>query len=991
MNKKFSLIAIIVFLALLSLQFNNCESVDNPIYIASTTTPTTHPNNEAPQYPLPPEPNQTPREIDPNPDPDPEGNPNDHDPPPPPGEDACDNYNFVDDQINRLREYGDPNDSWRWGYYCPIGEDCINESDQISTVHVAWYKGTNGLDRQRSSNINVYEILNNCDSNPQFTWNLQSNLQGAWIYNRYGSSPPPLPPPPSTNNDDTTKTGGGFSGGGPGGGSPGGGPGGTTTLSSETPLGQCSVPNRLSIVRKVARDHPSLLRNSNNCIKPARNGNYDFLEKVLVELRKTDTRWGYYHRTQHNLNYASYDAIAYYCGSGNGNRSSDLRFVDIISSSCQFQWDDTSHERHKGRANPAKGYWKYPRTGSGGSSSGGSVSVGNSDFSDFDFSKVTWLHHNVSRWSETSRITSVQVKSGGQICIDYTERGRWPAGNPLKKGQLVGNPWVFVKISGRYYAATYEWLRPGQRCKFGHENTRPLSKVYNSAWRGHIKVSPLNRWIPKPGEIVGFMISGLARNSVRNVLKRTNVQFYRLPAADGTGGATLGSYSSSGGLSGETGGSSSGYSTCNSLSKNKPARMQHVVQRLKKENKEAYEAVAVWDSSKREMKYTNDHRFLDLVVNELHRIDDRFGYNCVRGDCSRISADALAYYRGGGTPNNSEDVIIIDFLRGVAGRNLPEPAWTDVTNETCEKGSIGRWKYPRIGSASPGGGAVSGCGQCGSDTQDPCSSGTYNQHPPDSATEYLWTCRNEPHERLAKCNNKREVPCSASKSSNSPPKAVICGKCGDTKHSCATGDKHPHPGDTYTHYRWTCRNDPHEEISSCNGRREVGCAKRKRGPARPVRGRCNEAINNGCFDGVPNDAAYPDNDMFYQWRCDGIDGGANSRECKKATPTAGGGGTRSAQRRTSGPSGQCRNSRRNECLSGSPTVLSGTATHHKWKCGADFCSIRKVSYRHAGRCDNSLKYGCSAGSLKQLPETDTHYKWKCKGIATRSVSCSKRK
>ncbi len=849
MNKKISLIAIIVFLSLLSFQFSNCESVKGPVQ----TTSTTPPNNGDPYYPSS-VPNNTPREIDPT--------ENHDDPLLPPGEDACDDYNFVDDRINRLRENGDPNKSWRFGYYCLIGEDCINEPDQISTVHIAWYKGTSGAERQRSSNINVYEILNNCDSNPpQLNWERRANMQGTWIYDRYGSSPPPSPP--STNNDDTRKTGGDS------GGSTSGGGTGTTTLSSETPLGQCSVPNRLSIVQEVARAHPNLLRNSNNCIKPATNGNYDFLEKVLVELRKTDSKWGYYHRTQHNLNHASYDAIAYYCGSGNGNRSSDLRFVDIISSSCQAQWDDTSHERHKNRANPANGYWKYPRTGSGGGSSsgGGSVSGGNSDFSDFNFSKVTWLDQNVSGWAETSRITSIQVKSGGQICINDTERGQWPTGNPLGGGPLDGNPWVFVKINGRYYGATYEWLRPGQICKFGHENTKPLSKVYNSAWRGHIRLSPLKQWVARPGEVVGFMVSGFARHSHTrpNVRKRTNVQFYRLPATDGRGGAMLGTYSSSGGLSGGTSGGtgsgSRGYSTCNSRSTRRPPNLQREVQKLAEAHRVAYRAV--WNGS----KYTNDYRFLDLVVARFREIDNRFGYNCVRGGCSRISADAVAYFRGEGSPNNSADVQIIDFLRG-AGRNTPIPAWTDVTQETCEKGSIGRWKYPRTGSASPGsssgGSGISGgssggtgavharCGRCGSNTQNPCSSGTYHPHPGANATDYRWTCRNNPHKRLAQCNNKREVPCRASKSGSSPPKAVAraveCGKCGRTLLHCVTGDRHPHPGHTTTHYRWTCRNRPHRASSSCNGRREVACAISKTAPSAGPVDECQ--TDSDCTDGA---------------------------------------------------------------------------------------------------------------------------------------------
>ena len=142
----------------------------------------------------------------------------------------------------------------------------------------------------------------------------------------------------------------------------------TTTTTTHPPVtrigtepGECEVPNKFAVLQQVAADHPDLLRNSNNCPPHYRNGGtYEFLKTALVRLRKADTRWGYYHRTQHNLQYASPDAIAYYCGDGNGNRSSDLRFVDVITSSCQVSWQD-SLEGHAARARPENGYWKYPR------------------------------------------------------------------------------------------------------------------------------------------------------------------------------------------------------------------------------------------------------------------------------------------------------------------------------------------------------------------------------------------------------------------------------------------------------------------------------------------------------------------------------------------------------------------------------------------------------------------------------------------------------
>ena len=128
-----------------------------------------------------------------------------------------------------------------------------------------------------------------------------------------------------------------------------------------TEPGQCEVPNKFAVLQQLAADESDLLTSSNNCPPHFRNGGtYEFLETVLVELRKTDTRWGYYHRTQHNLQHASSDAISYYCGEGNGNGSSDLRFVDVITSSCQVSWQD-SLEGHAARARPENGYWKYPR------------------------------------------------------------------------------------------------------------------------------------------------------------------------------------------------------------------------------------------------------------------------------------------------------------------------------------------------------------------------------------------------------------------------------------------------------------------------------------------------------------------------------------------------------------------------------------------------------------------------------------------------------
>ena len=128
----------------------------------------------------------------------------------------------------------------------------------------------------------------------------------------------------------------------------------TTTTLDPSQFGLCEAPDHSSVAKQVAKDYPDLLAISNN--KDAKD--WRFLEKLVEELRKVDTKWGFYHRTEHNLQEASLDAIAYYCGEGEGNGSSDLRFYDVISSKLKIGW---LKDEDRSRSHPDKGYWKYPR------------------------------------------------------------------------------------------------------------------------------------------------------------------------------------------------------------------------------------------------------------------------------------------------------------------------------------------------------------------------------------------------------------------------------------------------------------------------------------------------------------------------------------------------------------------------------------------------------------------------------------------------------
>jgi len=127
-----------------------------------------------------------------------------------------------------------------------------------------------------------------------------------------------------------------------------------------------------------------------------------------------------------------------------------------------------------------------------------------------DLDQVTWLHTDVSSWSVTSDLSSVSV-DGSSICMDYDKADTWPIYD-YDGTDVVGNPWVFIWYDDRWYGATWEWLRPGQACK-----------NRDSVAGDHIKQSPFVDidWRPSSGEVLYFMVSGLARSSFRNVEERT--------------------------------------------------------------------------------------------------------------------------------------------------------------------------------------------------------------------------------------------------------------------------------------------------------------------------------------------------------------------------------------------------------------------------------------------------------------------------------------
>ena len=131
----------------------------------------------------------------------------------------------------------------------------------------------------------------------------------------------------------------------------------------------------------------------------------------------------------------------------------------------------------------------------------------------FDLNNVTWLHTDVSGWSQTATLSSVTV-SGGEICLNYNKADTWTV-TDYGDVEVVANPWVFIWHDDQWYGATWEWLRPSQTCKSS-----------SSVAGDHIKQEPFGEnggWVPTSGETFYFMVSGLARTSLQNVHERSNV------------------------------------------------------------------------------------------------------------------------------------------------------------------------------------------------------------------------------------------------------------------------------------------------------------------------------------------------------------------------------------------------------------------------------------------------------------------------------------
>ncbi len=130
---------------------------------------------------------------------------------------------------------------------------------------------------------------------------------------------------------------------------------------------------------------------------------------------------------------------------------------------------------------------------------------------------VTWLNQDISNWRETAKLNANVTGA----TIQLTNNNNWPIANQraTNGGPLVGNVWVVAKIDGTWYAATWDWMRPGQQSKARSDLTGP----------GHLQREPLRSWVPKSGESVGFILSTPARSSERTTNEKTNISWVVWP------------------------------------------------------------------------------------------------------------------------------------------------------------------------------------------------------------------------------------------------------------------------------------------------------------------------------------------------------------------------------------------------------------------------------------------------------------------------------
>jgi hypothetical protein len=130
---------------------------------------------------------------------------------------------------------------------------------------------------------------------------------------------------------------------------------------------------------------------------------------------------------------------------------------------------------------------------------------------------------NPASWPQTATIIAVEQDgsqaAGGPMCISFSLSDAWPSipyfGDPSVP--IYANQWYFANIGGQWYGGPGEYLRAdrGSTCKTGQAT---IGIGPDGGW-----TSPMNRWAPKLGELVGYMMTTPARAGLRSIDERSNI------------------------------------------------------------------------------------------------------------------------------------------------------------------------------------------------------------------------------------------------------------------------------------------------------------------------------------------------------------------------------------------------------------------------------------------------------------------------------------
>lgn len=148
-----------------------------------------------------------------------------------------------------------------------------------------------------------------------------------------------------------------------------------------------------------------------------------------------------------------------------------------------------------------------------------------------DLSTVEYVNSpNISDWPITSEFRSLRFENQ-VISVDHSRLGLWPP-VPYESTTQEATIWVFFRIGGRWLGTGGERLRPGQRDKSldAPSHIGPGWLYAADRWR------EMANYVPRPGELVGFLIAaGDTRGGGNVVLReRTNVVVVKFP--DDAGG-----------------------------------------------------------------------------------------------------------------------------------------------------------------------------------------------------------------------------------------------------------------------------------------------------------------------------------------------------------------------------------------------------------------------------------------------------------------------